>query len=68
MRRFDPAAVNHWDLPVTGFKPRAVTVRVLEPAVTADPAVEAVLRREQVQVFDFYRHRPDRAAELRRYA
>ena len=55
--------VNHWDLPVTGFRPRRTVVRVLSVVDRNgnpdDPAEEAllVLRREDVAVFDFYRGR-----------
>jgi hypothetical protein len=54
--------VNHWDLPVTEFRPRRAMVRVLsviERGDPTDPAVEALLslRRENVAVFDFYRGR-----------
>lgn len=55
--------VHPCDLPVTDYKPRAVTVRVAEEDEpcehTAHPSVESVivLRRRQVLVFDFYRGR-----------
>lgn len=58
-------AVNPRDLPVTDCKPRAVIVRVAEEdepcQCTAHPSVEAVIvmRRRNVQVFDFYRGRPE---------
>lgn len=66
-------AVNHWDVPVTEFRPRRIEVRVLEKVDGPDPhdtSVEGVflLRRESVTVFDFYRGRANRAETIRRYA
>jgi hypothetical protein len=68
----NPDAVNHWDLPVTEFRPRRAVARVLcvtERGDPADPAVEArlLLRREDVSVFDFYRGRANRAEAIKRY-
>jgi hypothetical protein len=63
-------SVNHWDLPVAG-KPREVMVRVAERDKLAEPSDDVevwIVSREPVQVFDFYRHRPDRAEAIRRYA
>lgn len=61
--------VNHWDLPVTDYKPKGTVARVLEPVATSDDQdVVAVLRKRKVIVFDFYRHRPDRAEAVRRFA
>lgn len=63
--------VNHWDIPVTGFKPRDATVRVAERDKLAEPTDDIevwIVSREPVLVFDFYRHRPDRAATVTRFA
>ena len=62
--------VNHWDLPVTSFKPRHVTVQVAERDKLAEPTDDIevwIVSRETVQVFDFYRHRTNRA-DARRLA
>lgn len=67
-------AVNHWDVPVTEPKPSVAVAKVAqmvddgyEDGVAAHPEVWTV-SRVPVRVFDFYRHRPDRAEVLRRYA
>jgi hypothetical protein len=60
--KFDPDAVQHWNLPVTCLKPREAQARVaevVERGDPTDPSVEAVIlvRRVPILVQDFYRGR-----------